>query len=270
MSCVQPLRRSGGGPISTVVVTGSTRGIGFGLARALLTRGCDVVLCGRSQARVDDALHRLGRGSAARLLGRTCDVADPAQVQALWDTAVDRFGRVDIWINNAGISTRPAPLWEQDPVDLSAVVATNLTGTVHGSRVAIRGMLAQGEGHVYLMEGLGSRGEVRPGTVPYGTTKYAVRYLAKALARETKHTPVKVSTISPGMVRTDLLLDSVTPDGADRAARIFDILADDVETVASWLADQVLANTRSGRRIAWLTAPKIAIRFASSLWDREE
>lgn len=256
--------------MSTVVVTGSTRGIGLGLAGALLTRGCDVVVCGRSQDGVDQAMDRLGRASAARLLGRPCDVADTRQVQALWDAAVERFGRVDIWINNAGITTRTAPLWEIEPRDLTAVVDTNLTGSIHGSRVAIRGMLALGGGHVYLMEGLGSRGEVRPGTVPYGTTKYAVRYLARALARETKDTPVKVSALSPGMVRTDLLLGSVRPDRAERTNRIFDILADDVATVAPWLADRVLANTRSGRRIAWLTAPKVAWRFASSLWDRAD
>jgi NAD(P)-dependent dehydrogenase (short-subunit alcohol dehydrogenase family) len=256
--------------MSTVVVTGGTRGLGFGLSQALLTRGCDVVLCGRSQAGVDDALARLGRASAARLLGRRCDVTDPVQVQALWDAAVDRFDRVDIWINNAGIATRVAPLWEQDPADLSAVVATNLTGTVHAARVAIRGMLAQGGGHVYLMEGLGSRGEVRPGTVAYGTTKYAVRYLVKALARETRHTPVKVSAISPGMVRTDLLLGTVAPGRSDRGARIVEILADDVATVAPWVVERVLANTRANQRIAWLTAPKVAWRLASSLRERAE
>lgn len=72
------------------------------------------------------------------------------------------------------------------------------------------------------------------------------------------------------MVRTDLLLGSATPDLSDRTKRIFDILADDVDTVAPWLADRVLANTRSGQRIAWLTPPKVAWRFARSLWDRRD
>ena len=120
------------------------------------------------------------------------------------------------------------------------------------------------------MEGLGSRGDVRPGTVPYGTTKSAVRYLARALARETRDTPVKVSAISPGMVRTDLLLDSMAPERADRGARIIDVLADDVATAAPWVVDTVLANTRSGQRIARLTAPKVAWRFASSSLQRED
>lgn len=191
-------------------------------------------------------------------------------MQALWDAAVARFERVDIWINNAGVTTPAGPLWEQAPGDLSAVVATNVTGTLLGCRVAIRGMLGQGGGHLYLMEGLGSRGEIRPGTVPYGTTKYAVRYLTKALTRETKQTPVKVSAISPGMVRTELLLASVAPEMSDRAERIFDILADDVGDVAPWLADRLPANTRSGRRISWLTPQKVAWRFARSLWDRSD
>lgn len=71
------------------------------------------------------------------------------------------------------------------------------------------------------------------------------------------------------MVRTDLLLDTMAPERANRA-RIVEVLADDVATVAPWVVERVLANTRSAQRIAWLTAPKIAWRLASSLWDRAE
>jgi NAD(P)-dependent dehydrogenase (short-subunit alcohol dehydrogenase family) len=251
--------------MTTVVVTGGTRGIGAGLARAFLDRGCDVVVCGRDPDGVRAAVAGLGR--ADRVLGVACDVAERRQVEQLWADAVDRFGRVDVWINNAGATTAPGPLWELDPAEVDAVVDANLRGTMHASAVAISGMLAQGGGRVYTMEGLGSRGERRPGLTTYGATKYAVRYVTKALARATKETSVAVGSISPGMVRTDLLQRSVDPARAARAERVFALLADEVDTVAPWLADRVLAD-RGGGRIAWLTPARLVPRVARRLLDR--
>jgi NAD(P)-dependent dehydrogenase (short-subunit alcohol dehydrogenase family) len=86
-----------------VVITGSTRGIGFGLAEAFLDLGCAVVVNGRSQTSVDQAIQRLAvRHNTEQILGFAADVADLAQVEAMWSAAIDRFGQVDIWINNAG------------------------------------------------------------------------------------------------------------------------------------------------------------------------
>jgi NAD(P)-dependent dehydrogenase (short-subunit alcohol dehydrogenase family) len=249
----------------TVVVTGSTRGIGFGMAGEFLKRGCNVVVSGRSQAAVDHALSQLNGGD--RVLGVPCEISDEAQVQALWDRSAAHFGRVDFWINNAGIDI-PRKRYDEIPFDeVRRIVQINLLGMMHASHVAVRGMLAQGSGQLFNMEGFGSEGRKQFGMTSYGTTKYGLRYFTQSLQAELKDTPVLVGTLSPGIVITDLLMDDYKDRPAEelaRAKRIFNILADKVETVAPYLVEKTLANTRQNAAIAWLTTPKIIGRFMTS------
>ena len=248
--------------MTTAVVTGSSRGIGFGLARELLARGVDVVVTGRSADAVDKAIAELGQPD--RSLGVPCDVTDPEQVQALWDAAAGRFGRVDIWINNAGTTTNPLPLWEVDGEEVRQTVETNLLGTLHGTAVAIRGMRAQGSGQVFNVEGMGSKGEVQPGVLPYACTKAAVGYLDRALLKDLKGTGVQICSIRPGINVTEHLLhgkEHLSPERWARTQKVFNILGDLPETTTPWLAERILATRKTGTRIAWLSGPKIAWRF---------
>ncbi len=256
-----------------VVITGGTRGIGFGLVREFLKRECKVIFCGRSQSSVDKALAQFTTEfDAANVLGVPCDVSNGDQLQALWDAGVKRFGRIDIWINNAGIGNRMRPVWKIDNADLRDVIDTNLTGSMLSAGVAIRGMLTQPDGgHFYLMEGFGSSGSVRVGMTPYGATKYAVRYLSKALTAEVKGTNVKASVLSPGIVATDFLPDGYdNPADFEKAKRIFNILGDKVETVTPFLTEKVLANDKSGARIEWLTTPKVLLRFLTASFNKRD
>jgi NAD(P)-dependent dehydrogenase (short-subunit alcohol dehydrogenase family) len=247
-----------------VVVTGGTRGIGLGLVKEFLSRGHRVALCGRSDESVEKALAELDSDHA---LGMAADMADRAQVQALWDAAVDRFGSVDIWINNAGISQTRGPLWRLPDAEATAVVGVNLTGVINGSAVAVTGMIEQGRGHVWNMEGLGSDGRTVAGLSVYGATKRAITYLTRALAKEVP-AGVSVGLLSPGMVVTDLLTHGYAPEELARAARIFNILADRVETVTPWLAEQALTRTRNGAHVRRLTQGKILARFASAPFSK--
>ena len=162
--------------MKTIVITGSTRGIGFGLAEQFLQRGCRVVVSGRSQQAVNQLANKYGNDRVAE---QPCDVSVYEQVQGLWDAAAQRFGRVDVWINNAGISNPYVKFWEVPQQTLKTVADTNLLGSLYGSQVALRGMLAQGGGQLYNMEGFGSDGRVGDGLAVYGCTKAAVRYLNK-------------------------------------------------------------------------------------------
>jgi NAD(P)-dependent dehydrogenase (short-subunit alcohol dehydrogenase family) len=232
-----------------VVITGSTRGIGYGLADAFLGYGCAVTISGRTKTSLGGALSRLSTNHEAdRILGQPCDVTRIEQVQALWDAAVNHFGKIDIWINN------------------------NLLGAMYGSQVALRGMLDQGFGGLYNMEGLGSDGRRVEGMTLYSTTKYGLHYLTDALVAETRGTPVLVGALSPGMVITEMLTreEVRSEEDWDTTKRIFNVLADRVEDVAPWLARQVLDNDRTGVRIKWLTRSKIVTRFLTAPFRKRD
>lgn len=259
--------------MKTIVITGSTRGIGFGLAREFLKRDCSVVVNGRSQAAVDTATNKLTAAhSSERVLGHAADVSIYEQVQGVWEAARARFGRVDIWINNAGVAHPDnEPMWDQSPELMRAVVHLNLLGSLYGVRVAAQGMKAQGGGTIYDFEGFGSNGRTRKGLGLYGATKAAVRFIARSLEADAAEwpAPVKFGTISPGIVTTDLLTGQYAgrPEEFERAKRVFNILGDRVETVTPFIADKVLAGEL---RIAWLTQGKVMWRFLTANFSQRD
>ena len=259
--------------MKSVVITGSTRGIGRGLAENFLQRGCKVVVSGRGAEAVAAVVEELGTGfGRENVAGKACEITDTDQLQALWDEAVARFGRVDVWINNAAISSARKPLAEADPADISRVVNINLAGMLLANRIALRGMTAQDSGQIWNMEGFGSGNQVQPGMAVYGSTKRAVNYLIKALQKEVKGTGVQVCTLSPGMVVTDLLVgdyDTSSPEW-ERSKKIFNILGDRVETVTPWLVDGILKSNRSGARVEWLTNGKAFRRFLTAGFNKRD
>ncbi len=249
--------------MKVVVITGSTRGIGFGLAMEFLRRDCGVVISSRSAENVGQAAAGLADIFGSELVfDQVCDVTDYASVESLWDASVKRFGAVDIWINNAGISHRQADLAAIPPEDLRMVVETNILGTLHGARVAMLGMRERG-GAIYNLEGLGSDGRRMQGLHLYGATKYAVAYITNALADEAKGSRVIVGAIQPGMVLTELITSQYTGREADwrRLERMFRIIAAEVDEVAPWVVEKVLANRRNGARIRYGSVGRMFLRM---------
>ena len=259
--------------MKTIVITGSTRGIGFGLAEAFLGSGFAVVVSGRSVESTQEAAKKLGFSyPPERILGIPCDVQDIHQVQVLWDQTLAKFDQVDIWINNAGISGSYVMVWELSPEEASAIFDTNLLGTFHGASVATNGMLAQGFGAIYNLEGLGSSGPIVPGTAVYATTKAGITHFTKALARELKGTPLIVGSLRPGMVITDLVMSRYddNPDELARVRRIFNIIADRVENVTPWLAGKIITNRKSGAVISYTSIWKMLGRFLMAPFNRRD
>lgn len=248
------------------VVTGSTRGIGLGLAKELARRGCSVVVCGRGAEGVNAAVSEIAAlTSAGQVTGTTCDVTDQSSVQQLWDHAVETFGRVDIWINNAGSTTTPLPLPDVPDGQIEKVVQTNLVGTMLGCKIAAAGMRDQSDGGViYNVEGMGSKGETQKGMATYGATKAATGYLMKALRKELADTPVRLGAIRPGINITKHLVTDVhvlDRERWEKSKKVLNILGDLPETTTPWLAEQILSNDKDGTRIQWLTTTKIMMRF---------
>ena len=256
-----------------VVITGSTRGIGLGLARSMLDRGCAVAISGRQSVNVDRSVEALRKTNPTQqVLGVPCDVRDMNQVQALWDVARELTGRIDIWVNNAGLSNPIMKIWKSSPEEVQSVIETNLLGTIYGSMVAVQGMLQQGHGGVYNVEGMGSDGRKHEGLTYYGMSKYGLRYFNESLVIETRGTPVLVGTIRPGMVVTDMITSQFDPQSAEwqQAKRIFNILAERVEVVTPRLAQQILTNQKHGAMISYQSRSKLMLRFLTAPFNKRD
>ena len=123
--------------MKTVVITGSTRGIGFAMAQSFLEQDCRVVISGRKKNSIQAAVKQLSEiFGNDRVDGYPCDVTSYDALKKLWDFAVEKFGEIDIWINNAGISNELNMLWEIPAEEIQRVVETNVLGEMEGSRVA--------------------------------------------------------------------------------------------------------------------------------------
>ena len=253
--------------MKAVVITGSTKGIGLGLAREFLIRDCSVVISSRSRPKLEQVVAELRKEFGAdRVAGQPCDVTDSGQVQALWDAAVKSYGRVDVWINNAGIANTMLSLLELDLAEVAPVIDTNVTGLIYGAMIAFRGMTKQGSGQIYNMYGHGFNDNKVSGLHIYGTTKRAVRYFSEALIQDAEGSPVQVGIIGPGIVVTDFLIDDMrkmSPDQLEMVKPIYNCMADTVETVTPFLAEGIFNNDQNGAEIHWLTEEKINERMNS-------
>ncbi len=257
----------------TIVITGSTRGIGFGLADEFLKRGCQVAINGRSQNAVEQAVKTLaGRHSSDRVWGQADDVTHYDHVQQLWANAIARFGSIDIWINNAGVSPADLKFWTLPQEEIDQTVRVNIIGIMYGCSVAINGMLAQGHGFIYNLYGFGSTGRLRDGMAIYGSTKRAVTYFTEALAKELAGTPVKIGAISPGMVATDLVLGHYDgrPQDLEKAKWALNVLGERVEVIAPWIVERVLNNDRSGVDIRYLSSFKLMGRLLTAKFRKRD
>jgi len=256
-----------------IVITGSTKGIGLGLATEFLKRGHNVVISGRRQDTVDAAVtNRNTTKLAGRAIGIACDVSDVAQVQNLWRQSAKVFGRIDIWINNAGLINKYRNVGQLDPADIVNVIETNLSGAMNGTAVAAKAMEAQEvvenwRGAIYNFEGFGSDGMTRAGLAVYGSTKRALTYFTGAAVKELKAKQILVGYIQPGIVVTELSLAEAwgQPAAELRTKKKFIMMfGDSVGPVASYIVEKVLSNVKAGARINWLPVPKLLWRLMTS------
>lgn len=208
----------------TAIVTGSTSGIGLGIAQAFASQGADIVLNGFGDAAEIEAI----RAGLAQQYGVTVfyDGADLAKAEAcvaLIRDAESRLGRVDILVNNAGIQ-HVAPVEDFPPERWDAVIAINLSSAFHTIRAALPGMKERGWGRIINVAS--AHGLVAsPNKSAYVAAKHGLLGLTKVVALENAETPVTCNAICPGWVLTPLVqrqidaratADGVTPELAGR------------------------------------------------------
>jgi 3-oxoacyl-[acyl-carrier protein] reductase len=185
----------------TAVVTGGTRGIGLAIARALAEDGASVVVSGRDAARLESAVSELeGLGAAA--VGVTADQSKREDCDRLVDAAKERFGRIDVLVNNAGI-TRDQLLVRMKDDEWDQVMDTNLRGVFLMTRAVAKSMMRQKSGRIVnITSTAGAMGN--PGQVNYSAAKAGVIGLTKAAARELAHWNILVNAVAPGLIETDM------------------------------------------------------------------
>jgi NAD(P)-dependent dehydrogenase (short-subunit alcohol dehydrogenase family) len=259
--------------MSTAVITGGTRGIGAALVRSFLQNGWNVAYSGTADSTIEQSLATLvGQFAEGTFAAFKCDVTSESDLTDLWDGAYRTFRSVDIWVNNAGTASEQAPFHTFEPEIFTRIIDTNVKGLMLATHIAYNRMLEQGFGAIYNMEGLGSDGRTIPGMTPYGTSKRAVRYFTDAFAAEVKEGPVIIGTISPGMVLTDLTLGPLrkNPANSRQLIRIYNILANEPDTVVPFLVRKMIANRKNGAKISWLSSGKVIRRFMFAPFSRRD
>ncbi len=205
------------------VITGSTRGFGYAAARELLQAGASVVLCGRSQVIVDQAI--LSLSPSGPVSGLACDVRIPDQVYSLARFTVERHARIDIWINNAGITPPPGGIADFSPEEALAVYETNALGTYNGTQAALYYMKQQGSGQLVNLYGRGSDLQPASPTGLYGATKAWITSFTRTLGVELKDSGIQVIGFSPGMMLTDMLeFDEVIGEHTRKVMRVYPLV----------------------------------------------
>ena len=208
----------------TALVTGSTSGIGLGIAQVLAEAGANILLNGFGDpAPAIAAIARHG----VNVAHHPADLADVAQIEQMFAMAAREFGAVDILVNNAGIQ-HVAPV-EQFPVEAwDKIIALNLTAVFHGSRLALPGMRARGWGRIINIASVhGLVGST--GKAAYVAAKHGVVGLTKVIGLETATSNITCNALCPGWVLTPLVqqqIDDRAANGGDPLQAQHDLLAE--------------------------------------------
>lgn len=184
---------------SVAVVTGASRGIGLGIARALAAEGCHLVLVARGQEGLEKAQEEI-QGFGGDVLLLACDLTRPRAAQDIAEATLARFSRVDILINNVGGNRRKVFLETTDG-DWDELLKWNLLGHVRLTRALLPAMRCQGSGVVVFVSSIFGREAGGPGLSLYNTTKSAVISLAKILSLEEAPYGIRVLSVAPGSIR---------------------------------------------------------------------
>jgi NAD(P)-dependent dehydrogenase (short-subunit alcohol dehydrogenase family) len=185
------------------VITGSTRGFGYAIAEELLKAGAAVVITGRKDDALQQAIKSLR--THGQVSGWLCDVRDEKQVYALARNIFEKYGRIDIWINNAGYSSAAGMVLDIPPQQAIDMFLANDMGTLYGTQAALHFMLPRREGTLVNIYGAGSNGKASSPTGLYAASKAWVTSFTRTLAVEIKGSGVQLVAFSPGMMLTDML-----------------------------------------------------------------
>jgi len=224
----------------TVFVTGASSGIGRATALAFAREGSRVLVCARREERFGELLKELASAGAPDAYSFQLDVTNRKAVEEALAKLPDAWSEIDVLVNNAGLSRGLAKLYEDDPQNWEEMIDTNIKGLLYVTRLVVPGMVARGRGHVIGLGSTAGHMTYANGAV-YCATKAAENAICEGLKLDLMGTPVRVTSVDPGMVESEFSAVRFRGD-LDRAAKVYQNITplqpEDVADAIVWVASR--------------------------------
>lgn len=221
-----------------VFITGASSGIGRSCARAFAAAKARILVCARRSERLDKLAAELEKEFGVPVNHFPLDVRSRPAVEKAVAALPAEWQRIEVLVNNAGLSRGLDKLDQGLPSDWEEMIDTNVKGLLYVSRAVVPGMVERGRGHVINIGSVAGY-DVYPGGNVYCATKFAVRALSRGLRLDLNGTPIRVSEVAPGMVETEFSLVRFHGDG-ERADKVYQglepLTPDDIAEAVVWCA----------------------------------
>ena len=222
----------------TVFVTGASSGIGAATAVEFAKLGARVLICARRMERLKELEPALREAGAEDVFSFELDVRHRDEVEGTLASLPASWGEIDVLVNNAGLSRGFIKLWEDDPQNWEEMIDTNVKGLLYVTRAIVPGMLQRGAGHVINLGSVAGYITYANGSV-YCASKAAEKALSEGLKIDLMGTPVRVTSVDPGMVETEFARVRFRGD-EERAAKVYQnitpLTPEDVADAIVWAA----------------------------------
>ena len=204
----------------TILITGASSGIGAACAYAFAQAGAKLILTARRHDRLEQLADQLKQQFGAQTHLLSLDVTDRDQVKSALKDLPEDWAAIDVLVNNAGLSRGLDKLYEAEIQDWEEMIDTNVKGLLYVTRSLVPGMVSRGRGHVVNIGSIAGHQTYVGGSV-YCATKAAVKVLSEGLKLDLLGTPVRVTSVDPGMVETEFSQVRFRGDG-DRASSVYE------------------------------------------------
>jgi NADP-dependent 3-hydroxy acid dehydrogenase YdfG len=221
-----------------VFVTGASAGIGAATAQGFAREGAKLLLCARRREKLRAMEDALRRGGAADVFSFELDVRDREQVENTLQSLPKEWSEIEVLVNNAGLSRGLTKFYQDDVENWEEMIDTNVKGMLYVTRVVVAGMVKRRRGHVINLGSVAGH-TAYPGGSVYCATKAAERLFTDGLRIDLNGTPIRVTSVDPGMVKTDFSLIRFHGD-EQRAAKTYEnvepLTAEDIAETIVWAA----------------------------------